>query len=474
MKRLLLSSLLSTSLLVIFAQSNYSYNSVKGTYEYNPYTQQNLMYNQMVRMNNFTNTVINNNMQSMMLFNNLMLNNAYTSSLNAESAKKLHEEGAKIIKAGKAKTGFVSSVTNTQALVKTFKWDATEPQDVPGQVKWMQDKISRFETMMKQMAYQPKDFGDAYALAFALSYEAYYNEKLGTSFLEQLRKDYKKELLSSTIFQATSDKEKQDTYEANIAMAVQAMDARNRWRAATDGSAKAVAEEEAKKYSAHMLQPKSLYHKGVHAIQGGKASTSFSRGNGIAYASYYTKEYNTTEAHLQELLKEFDAEVKKRGGQTNDAAWANAVAFAYAYEVYTEGKVKLNDKQLLWVLKEMQKDVLNMPSYQGQTDEEKSAYYQSVALKSILLYDQYRGKLTATKEQIKKGAEERVSEIFAPRNLSEYELTPNGFKPKTTAKTTTQHSGSGYSNLALPGIGALVAASAGVVWWRKRKKSLEV
>ena len=164
--------------------------------------------------------------------------------------------GKAIINAGKATTRFNPSLAGTKMTAQNLKFDATEPQDLAGQIRLVQNYVKRFNELMTKNGLTPNDFSDGYALSYALSYIAYYDEPMNPKDAEQMRQNNRQGLLKSAFFQGSPAWDLQTVYETNALMAMQAIDYREKARSAKNRSESSLAEGKAKEFANYKLKLK--------------------------------------------------------------------------------------------------------------------------------------------------------------------------------------------------------------------------
>lgn len=157
------------------------------------------------------------------------------------------------IKAGKATTKFVSSVAGSRAVAESITFTDDAPQDLPGQIRWVQNYAKRFNEMMPESGLTANDLPDGIVLAAALSYAAYHGKKADPQTLRDLRNNTRTELLADRVFQGTPDTEKQKIYEQHAVMSVQAMDFRIKAQQTKNVEERRTLEEKAKQFAEYAL-----------------------------------------------------------------------------------------------------------------------------------------------------------------------------------------------------------------------------
>ena len=192
-----------------------------------------------------------------------MLNTMMNNTMNTIRTKDLsdpmtmgarQQAGATKIKAGKATLRFASSPEATRTLAQSLKWSADEPQELTGQVNYIQRYVKMFSKLMMQNNFTPNDFTDGYVFAYALSYAAANNRDLGKAELDQMRDEDRAAGLKNAYFQGMSDAQKQVQYEFMAIMAMQAVEQRAKYRRATTEKERSEYDATAKHYAEYLLQ----------------------------------------------------------------------------------------------------------------------------------------------------------------------------------------------------------------------------
>lgn len=359
--------------------------------------------------------------------------------------------GAVKIKAGKASTRFVPSASAYEYSARILKWNQNETQDINARASFLQTQVKKFEDrMLKAGGYTINDNVEATNFAYQLSFEAYYDKKLAGQELKQSQLTRQKDrqmLLNHSLYQGSDNLDKQHMYIHDAIIGLQAIEWRERARQTISLDEKQWASEKAKLYANYKLKLNENTNSNLINILSTttvsntpfvKASVTFERNRNVLLSQNKIV-VNHPFAEIGEwknLMREFDAEVERRGGAINDAAWSNAVAFAYAYEIYTDGQVKLSDTQLKWIVDEMTKDMLSSQEYQSLSNDEKQKYYEMIALEIMYLYKAYNYGINKgfgqyySKANAIRDAKAQLINIFTPRNFDEYILTPTGFIKK--------------------------------------------
>lgn len=358
--------------------------------------------------------------------------------------------GTAKIKAGKASVRFVSTAAATAKTAGDLNWNGNLTDNKPAQIEYIQKSVKDFKTRMITSGFVADDWADAYVFALALSHEAFYDEKMDSAELQQKRKAFRQEKLSSAFFQGVPETEKQFIFEKNVVMAMQAINSREKFRTAKAIAEKNEAEKEAIEFGAILLNVKpDGSERGERIIKAGKAAPTFERiEQSLLAEQYATADYKFMEkdaAYFAGLLQKFDREVERRGGATNDAAVANAVAIAVNYYILSDGQTRLNDQQYKWALTEMQKDIASNVSYQNSTNKQKQEYYEYLGIKAMMTLDKFGSDTEFLKnigspilqDSYKSSfvtawgrARTNLQDLFQPRNFNEYELTETGFVKK--------------------------------------------
>ena len=171
-------------------------------------------------------------------------NPALIARAKAEQAR-IMKAGAAKIAAGKATVSFVPSVAATQELAKSMTWDEEQPT-LESQVAHIQKMVRRFEQLMLQNGYKPKDMSSGYAFAYALSYAAYYNSDINKAEVKQIEQKDRDFGMTNALFQGLDEAAKQRQYELSAVMAMQAAEWRAKYRRTTDEAERREYEAKAK------------------------------------------------------------------------------------------------------------------------------------------------------------------------------------------------------------------------------------
>lgn len=163
-------------------------------------------------------------------------NSMMTAALIAEAKAKqarIEKAGAAKIAAGKATVAFMPSATATEELAKSMTWDDEQPT-LESQVAHIQKMVRRFEQLMRQNGYTPKDLSSGYAFAYALSHAAYYNRDIDRAKVKQIEQKDRDFGMNSAFCQGVDDATKQRQYELSAVMAMQAAEWRAKYRRTTN------------------------------------------------------------------------------------------------------------------------------------------------------------------------------------------------------------------------------------------------
>ncbi len=208
----------------------------------------------MIDMMPSINATINNSINSART--RILMNNSRASAAaRAEAAKQksIEERGAQIIKAGKATTRFTSSFAGTQAALKKIYFDPQfgAPQDLQGQIKYVQTHVKLFNQMMTKEGFTPYDVVDLDVMVYAIAYEAKYDSQPSIDKLKMIRRDSLKDIMSNLYYQGKPDTEKQAIYDMAATVAIGAYEYHIKARNATSKAEKL----EAEKNAAHLADP---------------------------------------------------------------------------------------------------------------------------------------------------------------------------------------------------------------------------
>lgn len=400
-------------------------------------------------------SMLNSQMQQQLLMNQIMMNQLIT-----------EEIGKRQIRAGKATTRFAPTPQNS--LAEKFAANAQTPTEKQQAKEIVTLALQAFNDSLKAKRLSPYDTADGNALAFVLCYIASKDEDPGDARLIKLRDFFRNESLKSPYQQGTSDADKQAAYEKRAfrtMLAVKAYqiakkpDASAKDKQTQLQNARSNAESVLKELWKGNVAGIELSEtgigfgdKGERVVKAGGGSTIFKRSETSVWAEKnaycYVNNQRTADINcFYDRRKRFDQAIQALGGTNNDLAYAQAVAFRFAYEVYTQD-TKLNDNQFRWILAEVQKDVRESSQFQSMTDEEKQAWYDYYVFTSLKIYELYEQAIKASKNvdiyenngekylaggwfrDSQSDAKNLVIEIFAPRKLDDYELRETGFVKK--------------------------------------------
>lgn len=141
----------------------------------------------------------------------------------------------------------------TEWLAKELQWESTSPQDLPGQMRFIQRYVRLFDALATQNGFTPNNAADGLAFSSAVAYAAYHDKDMEKADVEKLRRDWQAYLLKSPGFQGSSEKGKQYTYEQNAFLAMQAAEQRARARRATSNEEKKAFEQKARFFAGFLL-----------------------------------------------------------------------------------------------------------------------------------------------------------------------------------------------------------------------------
>ena len=322
--------------------------------------------------------------------------------------------------------------------------------------------LREFHSKLKESSLVPYDLADGSALAFIMNFEVLSGgAKPTATHLKNLQKDFRTRFLNDALLQGVPEEQRQKTYEA---LAIHSVLVQKRWRKATAEQEEGVVEA-AKVHARSLISTlwngpadkivmtaTGFADRGEKTIKDGRAKTSFKRirseANVEAFANNILQRsprYSDPESY-RKLLDRFDREVEKRNCKTNDLADCNTVAFALLYGAYYPGTV-LNQRQFAWVQNEMRKDISGMAKLQSANGSVWQAEYEMLALRAMTRLDEIENVNAALKggfsgdyakveennmKNIRKTVRSQIisliKEIFAPRNLDDYELGADGFQ----------------------------------------------
>lgn len=190
----------------------------------------------------------------------VLVNSAMANQGKGRDSKETIEavaNGEKRIKAGKASMTFTPTQAGLERYVKIgIQFDPDEPQTLPEQITYIKSYVKRFNEMLATDGGKVNDCGDAYTLAYAISYMAYYSKSPDKADIKTLRQNYLEENMKSEYFQGLSDADRQWFYNSWALMSLQALDERDKADRATSSRERKVAEEKAKQYAKYALEMK--------------------------------------------------------------------------------------------------------------------------------------------------------------------------------------------------------------------------
>lgn len=189
----------------------------------------------------------------------VIVNSAMANKANggASETAKTVANGEKRIKAGKASLTFISTQAGLERFTKIgVQFDPNEPQTLPEQIIYIKNYVKRFNEMLSTAGGKINDCGDGFALAYAISYMAYYGKSLDKAEIKTFRQKYIEENMKSGYFQGLSDEDRQWFYSSWALMSLQALDERGKAERATSSRERSEAEEKAKHYAESVLGSK--------------------------------------------------------------------------------------------------------------------------------------------------------------------------------------------------------------------------
>ncbi len=206
----------------------------------------------MIDMTPSINTSIDNynNMEALRRYRN-------RSTTNADNRQREIERlGTAKIKAGKASTRFVPSPAGTQAAVKNLNFNPqlNEPQDLQGQVRYVQNYVKRFNALMVKNGFVPNDQADFDALVYMLIYEAKFDQEADPQRVKAIQDDSRQVTLNSASNQGLADVVKQSNYETYATVALQAYDYRIKARNSNNSVERHNSEDKAVRFANDILK----------------------------------------------------------------------------------------------------------------------------------------------------------------------------------------------------------------------------
>lgn len=125
------------------------------------------------------------------------------------------------IRAGAATTRFAATDEATKNTVACIFFDETEPQTEREQIRYVRRQVEKFNELMTKCGYAINDTADGCVLARRLA-SAAKNLEFDAESAERMRREFRRELLESAVYQGKSDAEKQTHYELRAVFAVEA------------------------------------------------------------------------------------------------------------------------------------------------------------------------------------------------------------------------------------------------------------
>lgn len=161
------------------------------------------------------------------------------------------------IKNGTATNRFVPSLSGYESTARSIDWEPGEPTTITEQIKFLQAQVKRFEARMIKAGYKPNDTAEAATFAYALSLEAYTGKPLTAKEWQELEKTRlanREFQLTNETYQRAWDEEKQHFYILDAIMSLQAIEWREKARAARTESERRAAEAEIAIYAKRSLK----------------------------------------------------------------------------------------------------------------------------------------------------------------------------------------------------------------------------
>jgi hypothetical protein len=383
---------------------------------------------------------------SQMVFGQMMINNLKTKFGKERIAKR------------QASTKFTPTLKDS--FIEKSAQDITNQDEKIKITSANKELLSTFQKAMVQNGLTQNDLADGRALAFVIAYQIVTNEFPGKPRLNALRLEWRKQMLASEAFQGTLDDEKQPEYEQIGIQSILAIygNERAQDRNLTDSqrnSARQNAQNIAEKILSKIwgkpagsieMTASGFGNKTERLTRNGGGTVTFNRRRELAGLPVSLSEAE----FYQKAVAKFDDEVENRGGNTNDIAFANVVAFDLAYYVVSDGKT-LNSNHLKWLYKEISSDITTSKKatyFQGLTDNQRQIYYEQLGVLVIRLVVQFKKQTSSRQnksndtfsdltnvimssgdaQNTRSEARMLMRNIISPRQLEDYELTSDGFK----------------------------------------------
>ena len=168
--------------------------------------------------------------------------------------------GAAKIKAGRATTTFMHSPDVYEFVYNNYlTFDETHPKTKAGRMQLMLRLVKDFEAKMMQAGgYKLRDNADAANFASVLSYEAQYDKQQLTAAQLEIFRRYRQAahqmLLNYPAYQGSADKFKEKMYILDAIMGEQAIEWREKARAARTNAEQQQAEQQTKRYAQYKMQ----------------------------------------------------------------------------------------------------------------------------------------------------------------------------------------------------------------------------
>lgn len=199
--------------------------------------------------------VVNAGVDGLINANRLKILGASNVEVEAAHREKL---GTRMIKTGKATTMFVPNPVGFRKIAQNLNFDLsfdpTYPQDLSGQILWVENYVSKFNMMMTKNGFKPNDFSGGYAFAYALSYEAYYDKKPDPNMIRKIYQENRDLIMNDAFHQGSPDIDKQKMYGNWAIMSTQAIEWREKARVAKAGEDKQSIEKKVKHYANFILE----------------------------------------------------------------------------------------------------------------------------------------------------------------------------------------------------------------------------
>lgn len=352
--------------------------------------------------------------------------------LAKETLKEKIYIGEARIKAGKASTTFRYNSNLTLKDYLVLRSDSFELRKIVEQNADICLKMFRKSLRDEKLA--QNDIVDAGALAFYISYEIFFGEKLSKAHLNWMREKGREILLKLPSFQGVDDAERQRTFEIFGVLTMYAKILQERGlRGDKEASieAKETAGEVLKEVWGNSTDsilklPVGFTHKGQKLISDNKATQFFNFNPDLQIAKKLSAGNPQVEAQYQTFLSQIYEEMSKQEMPNNDLAICGANSFSQIFPLISEVQ-ELNKNQFQAVYEVLKKAVINSADIQAASDENKQIACEFFAIRAVLLKKQIAE--TTNPSDSKPLAERFINELFRAygEDFTTYQMTSSNF-----------------------------------------------